>query len=130
MAHWFHGTSRQVVSLIEVEGLTVTYYGRDFQRFGEPLNTLRKLREHVADWYEAVVDLHVPDDEAPKYLTCLGTPKCCAGTMSGLLQPLPVRMVCTTEYQWTGRAHSLTAVLGDNDCRRQIRMSTPRMGRA
>jgi hypothetical protein len=51
-----------------VDGLTARYYGRDFQLFGEPLHTLRKLREHVADWYGAVVDLDVPDDEAREYL--------------------------------------------------------------
>ncbi len=64
MAHWYHGTSPELASLIEVDGPTSRYYGRDFQRFGEPLHTLRKLREHVADWYGAVVDLDVPDDEA------------------------------------------------------------------
>jgi hypothetical protein len=66
--------------------------------FGEPLHTLRKVREHVASWYVAVVALDVPDDNAPGYLTCLGTPTCCAGTMSGLLQPLPGRMVSAIEY--------------------------------
>jgi hypothetical protein len=85
--------------VIEVDGLAARYYGRDFERFGEPLHTLRKLREHVADWYEAVVDFGMPDDEAPQYLTCLGTPKCCAGTMSGVLRPLPTRMVCTIDYR-------------------------------
>jgi hypothetical protein len=99
VAHWYHGTSREIASVIEVDGLAARYYGRDFERFGEPLHTLRKLREHVADWYGAVVDLDVPDDEAPQYLTCLGTPKCCAGTMLGLLRPLPARMVCTIEYR-------------------------------
>jgi hypothetical protein len=99
MAHWYHGTSREVASLIEVDGLTVRYYGQDFQSFGEPTHTLRKLREHVADGYVAVVDLDVPDGEAPEYMTCLGTPECCDGTMSGLLQPLPARMVCVIEYR-------------------------------
>jgi hypothetical protein len=93
MAHWYHGTSREVASLIEADDLTARYYGRDFQRFGEPLHTPRKLPEHVPDLYGVVVGLYVPDDEAPEYFTRLGTPKCCAGTMSGLLQPLPARMV-------------------------------------
>ena len=62
------------------------------------MHTLRKLREHVASSYAAVVDLDVSDDEAPEYLTCIGRPKCCAGTLSGLLQPLPSRMVCAVEY--------------------------------
>jgi hypothetical protein len=99
MAHWYHGTARELASLITVEGLSARYYGRDFQGCGEPLHTLRKLREQVADWYDVVVDVDVPDDEALEYLTCLGMPKCCAGTMTGLLQPLPVRMVCSIEYR-------------------------------
>jgi hypothetical protein len=60
---------------------------------------LRKLREHVADWYAAVIDFNVPDDQAPDYLTCLGMTKCCAGTMSGLLQPLPAHMVFAIEHK-------------------------------
>jgi hypothetical protein len=98
MSLWYHGTTRGRAALIQATGLTASYYGKDFQGFGEPLHTLRKLREHVASWYAAVVDLDVPDDEAPEYLTCFGTPKCCAGTMSGLLQPLPTRMVSAIEY--------------------------------
>lgn len=63
------------------------------------MQTLRKLRQHVPEWYGAVIDLDVPDDEAPEYLSCLSTPECCAGTTSGLLQPLHARMVCATGYR-------------------------------
>ena len=99
MAHWYHGTTPEIASLIEVEGLTARYYGGDFQRCGEPLHTLRKLREHVPDWYEMVIDFDVPDDQAPEYLTCLGITKCCAGAMSGLFQPLPARMVFAIKHK-------------------------------
>ncbi len=111
---WYHGTTREKAALIQAAGLIASYYGKDFQGFGEPLHTLRQMPELVASWYAVVVDLDVPDDEAPVYLTCIGTPECCAGTMSGAIAAATEanglcrrvrelgagRFALTTEHQW------------------------------
>jgi hypothetical protein len=45
----------------------------------------------------AIVALRVPDDQRADYLTCSDGPCQCGGVYSGLLKPLPMRMVFSVE---------------------------------
>jgi hypothetical protein len=95
---WHHGTRRELAVHIALRGLHAKAYGSDYQRSGAPYHVLARDRHQalLVD-VDTVITLHVPDDEAHEYLTCLDGSCWCQGLMSGLRKALPVRMVYAIE---------------------------------
>jgi hypothetical protein len=86
-------------------GLGAKYYGTTYQRFADwlPLHVLATNRAQASGWAPegagAIVTIRVPDDKARQYLTCLDDScQWCGGANSGLLRPLPVRMIHAIEF--------------------------------
>jgi hypothetical protein len=95
---WHHGTRRNLAADIAVRGLHAKAYGSDYQGSGAPYHVLARDRHQalLVD-IDTVITLHVPDDEAYEYLTCLDGSCWCHGLMSGLMKALPARMVYAIE---------------------------------
>jgi len=95
---WHHGTRRDLAYGISVRGLHAKAYGRDYQGSGVPYHVLARDRHQalLAD-VDTIVTFGVPDGEAYEYLTCLSGSCSCQGLMSGLMRPLPPRMVHAIE---------------------------------
>jgi hypothetical protein len=96
---WYHGTYRRNVASILATGVTSIYYGTRYKGFGSPYHTLGRQRIQAAlGDRDTLITLHIPNDEAAQYLTCLdSTATCCHGWESGLLQPIPPWMVVAAE---------------------------------
>lgn len=91
---WHHGTRREFAGDIAVQGLHAKAYGSNYQGSGAPYHVLaRERRQALLVDVNTVVTLHIPDDEAHEYLTCMNGSCWCQGLMSGLMKALPARMV-------------------------------------
>ena len=101
---WYHGTSREKVAGIVANGLSSVHLGRDWQTGwpGLPYHVLAKTRHQATGWAAemsgAILTLHVPDDLRAEYLTCDDSCYWCQGNGSGLLKPLPARMIAEIDY--------------------------------
>lgn len=105
MSHsvWYHGTLRMNLASILTAGLTSEHYGTDWQKGwpGLPYHVLAKTRHQATGWAAegsgAILTLHIPHDVRDEYLTCDDSCYWCRGNESGLIKPLPVRMIADIE---------------------------------
>jgi hypothetical protein len=95
---WHHGTRRELVKGIAAQGLRAKAYGGNYQGSGVPYHVLARERHQalLVD-VDTVITLHIPNDKACEYLTCVHGSCWCQGLMSGLMTVLPAQMVYTIE---------------------------------
>jgi hypothetical protein len=95
---WYHGTGRENADGIALRGLYARAYGRNHHGVGVPYHVLARDRHQaMLPSVNAVVTLHVSNDDAYEYLTFLDSSCWCQGMMSGLMKPLPIRMIHAIE---------------------------------
>lgn len=98
VATWYHGTRREFAGRIAVLGLRAKAYGGNYQGSGFPYHVLaRKRHQALLVDVDTVITLHIPRDETHEFMTCANGQCWCQGLMSGLMRPLPVRMVYAIE---------------------------------
>ena len=100
---WYHGTTRENVASILAEGLRSKHFGTDWHKNwpGLPYHVLGMTRHQATGWAAegtgAIFTLHVPDDVRCEFLTCDDSCYWCHGNESGLIKPLPARMIAGIE---------------------------------
>jgi hypothetical protein len=100
---WYHATSRDAARSIAQSGLGAKRYGTNLDGLGSAYHVLAQDRDQAEGLTQAksgdraIVTVRVPDDKRPEYLTCSDGPCQCGGVYSGLVKPLPPRMVYSVE---------------------------------
>ena len=101
---WYHGTTRERARSIVRDGLNARDYGSGLYGLGATYHVLARNLHQATAWAQpgtgtgAIVTVHVPDDERAEYLTCPDGRCYCGGVLSGLVKPLPPRMVRSSEH--------------------------------